>query len=117
MTISNHTPMAYDMAMEFIETPIFTDQILKLLDDDGYAKFQQELAANPAIGDLIPGGGGIRKLRVRRPGTGKRGGLRVIYYWITADDQILLLLAYAKAKQGNLTPAQVEVLRELVKDL
>jgi len=109
--------MAYNMPMEFIETPVFTDLILKLLPDDDYAALQQKLAANPAIGDLIPGGGGIRKVRVRRPGTGKRGGLRVIYYWITADDQILLLLAYAKAKQENLTPAQVEELRELVKDL
>lgn len=47
----------------------------------------------------------------------KQGGLRVIYYWITADNQILMLIAYAKAAQENLTPTQVEVLRALVKDL
>jgi|SRR5690625_232133 len=103
--------------MEFIETPLFTSQVLKLLPDDDYAEFQLELAVNPSLGDLIPGGGGIRKVRVKRPGTGKRGGLRVIYYWLTDDDQILLLLVYAKAKQENLTPAQVDELRALVKDL
>lgn len=103
--------------MEFIETPLFTRQILALLPDDDYAALQQDLAANPEKGDLVPSGGGIRKVRSRRPGTGKSGGIRVIYYWITAEDQILMLLAYAKAKQENLTPAQIEELRILVKDL
>jgi hypothetical protein len=103
--------------MEFIETPLFTRQILDLLPDDDYADLQQELADDPQKGDLIPSGGGIRKIRCRRPGTGKSGGIRVIYYWMTAEDQILMLLAYAKAKQENLTPAQIEELRALVKDL
>lgn len=103
--------------MEFIETPLFTRQILALLSDEDYAELQLALAKNPRQGDLIPGGGGIRKVRFRRPGAGKQGGLRVIYYWITADDQILMLIAYAKAVQENLTPTQVEVLRALVKDL
>lgn len=103
--------------MEFIETPLFTKQILDLLPDDEYAELQVILAANPQRGDLIPSGGGIRKIRHARPGTGKSGGIRVIYYWITAEDQILMLLAYPKAKQENLTPAQIDELRTLVKDL
>jgi hypothetical protein len=103
--------------MEFIETPLFTRQILELLPDEDYAELQRSLVRNPGQGDLIPGGGGIRKVRFRRPGAGKQGGLRVIYYWITADDQILMLIAYAKAVQENLTLAQVETLRALVKDL
>ena len=103
--------------MEFIETPLFTRQILDLLPDEDYADLQEELAANPQKGDLIPGGGGIRKIRCKRPGTGKSGGIRVIYYWITVEHQILMLIAYPKAKQENLTPAQVEELRALVKDL
>ena len=103
--------------MEFIETPLFTRQILELLSDEDYAELQLGLAANPRRGTLIPGGGGLRKVRFRRPGSGKRGGIRVIYYWITAEDQILMLLAYAKAVRDNLTPAQVGTLRSLVKDL
>lgn len=114
---SQDTPLAYNQAMEFIETPVFTRQILGLLSDDDYADLQQMLAADPAMGDLIPSGGGIRKVRCRRPGVGKSGGIRVIYYWITAENQILMLLAYAKAKQENLTLAQIEELRVLVKGL
>jgi len=103
--------------MEFIETPLFTRQIVDLLPDDDYAELQQILATNPRRGDLIPSGGGIRKVRHARPGMGKSGGIRVIYYWITAEDQIMMLLAYPKAKQENLTPAQIEELRALVKEL
>jgi hypothetical protein len=103
--------------MEFIETPLFTRQILDLLPDDDYAELQRTLAVAPESGCLIPSGGGIRKVRYRRPGTGKSSGIRVIYYWITAEDQILMLLAYAKAKQENLTPVQIEELRVLVKGL
>ncbi|GAA0778438.1 type II toxin-antitoxin system RelE/ParE family toxin [Castellaniella ginsengisoli] len=103
--------------MEFIETPMFTRQILELLPDEDYAELQLALAENPRRGDLIPGGGGIRKIRFRRPGAGKQGGLRVIYYWIAADDQILMLIAYAKTAQENLSSAQIEILRALVKDL
>jgi len=76
---------------------------------------QERLAADPTAGDLIPRSGGLRKIRMPLPGRGKRGGARVIYYWVGARSQIYRLLAYAKNVQENLTEAQLKVLRELVK--
>ena len=102
--------------MELIETTIFTGQITDLLDDDEYSKFQMLLAQNPAAGALIRGGGGIRKIRVAARSHGKRGGARVIYYWARRQDQILLLLAYAKNATADLTPKQAAGLGELVKE-
>ncbi len=64
--------------MIFIETPAFTDDILRLMPDDLYAKLQEHLADHPDAGDLIEGTGGVRKVRWRLPGTGKSGGVRVI---------------------------------------
>jgi len=103
--------------MEFIETPIFTKLITELLPDDSYRLLQDDIAKNPQIGDLIPGGGGIRKLRFALPGRGKRGGARLIYYWQTSKDRIYMLLAYAKAKKENLEPEQTALLKALVKEL
>ncbi|NMG49186.1 hypothetical protein GO613_13845 [Azoarcus communis] len=103
--------------MEFIETPVFTRLITGLLSDDDYAKLQLQLADRPDSGDVIPGGGGIRKLRYALPGRGKSGGIRVIYYWIKDDGQILMLVAYPKSKKDTLTDAEVALLRELVKGL
>ena len=71
--------------MEFIETPIFTREIRRLLSDDEYRRMQIALLLRPDIGDLIQGSGGLRKLRWRIAGQGKRGGLRVIYYWVVPD--------------------------------
>jgi hypothetical protein len=103
--------------MEFIETSVFTKLITELLPDDSYRLLQDDLAKNPQAGDLIPAGGGIRKLRFALPGKGKRGGARLIYYWQTSKDKIYLLLAYAKAKKENLEPAQITILKALVKEL
>jgi hypothetical protein len=66
--------------MELIETPIFTKRISSILSDDEYGQMQWALAINPEAGPVIPGGGGLRKLRWRASGKGKRGGIRVIYY-------------------------------------
>jgi len=66
--------------MVFIETPTFTKTITGLLTDDEYRLLQNELAQNPEEGDLIPGGGGVRKIRFAAQGKGKRGGARLIYY-------------------------------------
>ena len=110
--------MADNMSiMEFIETPVFTKLITELLPDDSYRLLQDALAKNPQAGDLIPGGGGIRKLRFALPGKGKRGGARLIYYWQTSKDKTYMLLAYAKAKKENLEPAQITILKALVKEL
>jgi hypothetical protein len=103
--------------MIFIETPTFTRLIVELLDDQEYARLQAELAKHPDAGDLIRNGGGIRKLRWKREGTGKSGGIRAIYYWITEDDQILMLVAYPKSVKDNLTDRETAMLRDLVKEL
>ncbi len=103
--------------MVFIETPTFTRLITQWLDDDDYSKLQDELSKRPDAGDLIKEGGGIRKLRWKRPGTGKSGGIRIIYYWITDDDQILMLVAYPKAVKDNLTDQEIALLKKLVKEL
>ena len=87
--------------MLFIETSIFTKQIKELVSDDEYRELQQELLVQPDKGDLIKNGGGIRKVRCAQGSKGKSGGIRVIYYWITEDDQIFMLLAYPKSvKEG-----------------
>lgn len=107
----------YFNQMIFIETPTFSRLISELLSDDEYSKLQTELAKRPDVGDLIKDGGGIRKLRWKRAGTGKSGGIRVIYYWLTADNQILMLLAYPKSVKDNLTDKETAILRNLVKEL
>lgn len=101
--------------MIFLETPVFTRQIKDLIDDEAYRGLQLRLVANPEAGDLVPRSGGLRKIRMALPGRGKRGGARVIYYWVAAQSQIYMLLAYAKNVQDNLSEAQLKALRELVK--
>lgn len=103
--------------MEFIETPVFTKLITALLSDEEYTGLQKLLIENPERGDLIRGGGGIRKVRYGRQGTGKSSGIRVIYYWLSEDHQIYMLVAYPKSKKDNLTPDEIAVLCELVKEL
>ncbi|MGC1458382.1 MAG: type II toxin-antitoxin system RelE/ParE family toxin [Steroidobacteraceae bacterium] len=103
--------------MIFIETPVFEEDIQRLMPDETYAEFQQYLADHPDAGDVIQDTGGIRKVRWNLPGTGKRGGVRVIYYWRVAEDQILMLLAYKKAKQSDLTHSQKRALKTVVENL
>ncbi len=103
--------------MEFIETPTFTRLLADLMGDEPYRLLQNVLLQNPERGVLIPGSGGIRKLRFALPGRGKSGGVRVIYYWSKERAQIYLLLIYPKSKKDDLTDQETAVLRELVKEL
>lgn len=113
-----YPPMAYKIqTMEFIETPIFTRMVSALLSDDEYGELQNELVENPERGDLIAGGGGIRKLRYAAQGRGKSGGVRVIYYWIKQDHVIYMLVVYPKSKKDDLSDKETAVLREFVKEL
>ena len=101
--------------MEFVETSIFTQRITKLLTDDEYHDLQAVLAEHPKAGDVIPGAGGLRKLRWRAAGRGKRGGIRIIYYcW--SEDRLSMVFVYDKAEQGDLTLEQLKVLRAYVKE-
>lgn len=103
--------------MEFIETPTFTRQVLALLSDDEYRLLQALLVENPELGDLIKGGGGIRKVRHAAQGRGKSGGVRAIYYWISERNQIYMLLVYPKSSKDDLSDRETAVLRDLVKEL
>lgn len=77
--------------MEFFETTIFTKLIQKLINDEEYHLLQLQLSVRPESGDIIKGSGGIRKLRWFGSERGKRGGIRVIYYYFTEDEQIYML--------------------------
>ena len=102
--------------MIFIETPIFTREVRDLLPDDSCRKMQQAIRVRPEAGNLIQGSGGLRKLRWNLPGTGKRGSLRIIYYWDTPSDTIYMLLVYKKRKQEDLTQDQLKILSKLLKE-
>ena len=86
------------------------------MDDGDYTKLQLALVRRPDWGNVIPGSGGLRKLRWAGSGRGKRGGLRVIYYWHVADDEIWMLLAYPKNEREDLTRDEIKVLRRLVEE-
>jgi mRNA-degrading endonuclease RelE of RelBE toxin-antitoxin system len=102
--------------MVFKETKVFTRQIEKLLPDDEYKELQNELIFNPAAGSIIQRSGGLRKLRWRSATGGKRGGIRVIYYWYVSDDEIFLLLAYGKKQKDDLSAKELKLLRGIVKE-
>jgi hypothetical protein len=103
--------------MDFIETPTFTRMVTALLSDEEYRVMQNQLVDDPERGDLIKGGGGIRKLRYALQGRGKSGGVRVIYYWVKDQDQIYMLVVYPKSKKDDLSDKETALLRELVKEL
>jgi hypothetical protein len=100
-----------------VATPVFTRQITALLSDEEYRRLQEALVSSPLAGALVPGGGGIRKMRMARPGHGKRGGVRVIYFWQESRNTLYMLLAYAKGAKADLSPREIGVLRGLVKAL
>lgn len=100
--------------MQFIETSVFTRQVTSLLADDEHSQLQMALSAQPDLGATIPHSGGLRKVRWSIADRGKRGGVRAIYYWVVAQDQILMLFMYPKSEQDDLTPKQLKILREIV---
>jgi mRNA-degrading endonuclease RelE of RelBE toxin-antitoxin system len=103
--------MAHIEWVVFVETPIFTRRIADYLDDDDYARLQSFLALHPQTGKIIQGSGGIRKMRWAGSGRGKRGGLRVIYYWWVSKDRISMLTVYPKNEKDDLAAEQLRQLR------
>ena len=101
--------------MLFQETSFFTRRIAEIMSDDEYGELQKFLIANPGSGVLIPGGGGIRKIRWSGSGRGKRGGTRIIYYW-EVPDWLLMLFVYKKSDLENLPPEKLPMLRRMVED-
>ena len=100
--------------MVFVELPIFVRCAQDMFSDDDLRELQVTLLKNPAAGDLILGGRGLRKLRVPLPGRGKRGGARVIYYHWVSQDQCLLVFAYAKNVAADLTKDQLRRLADVI---
>lgn len=113
--IDGHTPLAYTR-FEVIESSLFTRQVKELLTEDSYRKLQLYLLLNPDAGDVIPGAGGLRKLRWRLAGRGKRGGARVIYMLRSAGARIHLLFMYAKNIRADLTAQDLRSLRRLISE-
>lgn len=99
-----------------IETPEFITWAAKIWGDAERVEFIDWIAGNPFAGDVIPGTGGLRKVRWSRQGMGKRGGARVVYYTRLASGELVLLLAYAKAKFDNLRPEFLLKLKEKFDD-
>ena len=102
--------------MEFVETPVFTGLITEALDDDEYRALQAALVLRPEQGNLIRGSRGLRKIRWSGRGRGKRGGLRVIYYWDPGRGTCYMLFVYRKSEQGDLTASQVRTLARIVRE-
>jgi mRNA-degrading endonuclease RelE of RelBE toxin-antitoxin system len=92
--------------ISFVETKLFTRLVQEYLSDDEYSRLQQALAADPELGSVIPGSGGVRKMRWSVAGRGKRGGLRIIYFLRTRHGQVWMLTLYAKNVAENI-PAHV----------
>ena len=105
------------MTMEFIENPNLTRHVQDILNDEEYRGLQNTLAADPECGDLVKGGGGIRKVRHAAQGKGKSGGVRAIYYWVKDRHQIYMLVVYPKSKKDDLSDRETAILRNLVKEL
>jgi mRNA-degrading endonuclease RelE of RelBE toxin-antitoxin system len=97
-----------------IETLVFQKQWPLYWSEDERGAFAAYLAGSPNAGDVVPQSGGIRKVRWRRAGTGKSGGVRVIYFTRTAEEEIVLLIIYAKAKTDNITGAKLKEIRRVL---
>ncbi|MDF1654039.1 MAG: type II toxin-antitoxin system RelE/ParE family toxin [Coxiellaceae bacterium] len=108
------TPVAYNVNMVFKETSIFTKLIQLVMSDEEYTKLQEILVDNPKKGDVIKGSGGLRKIRWKASGKGKRSGVRVIYYHLDVNEQVFMLYAYKKNEQSDLTKTQLRVLKQVI---
>lgn len=102
--------------MVILETHAFTRRVVELLSDEHYAQLQADLVARPDAGRLIRGTGGLRKIRWAAKGHGKRGGVRIIYYWYARGEQLLMLLVYPKDEQDDLSERQRRILSKIVED-
>jgi len=101
--------------MVFIETSTFTKLIYGYLSDEEYQALQHFLLLHPDAGDIMPGSGGIRKVRWAMAGRGKRGGVRVIYYWKRRDDEIWMVTLYAKNEASTIPGYVLKQIAEEIK--
>jgi hypothetical protein len=94
------------VTLTFVETPIFSSQLVDCVEDEDFRAFQNELLKNPIQGDLLVGCRGLRKTRMALPGRGKSGGARVIYLYLPEDHILYLFLLFKKSDTANLTKSQ-----------
>ena len=100
--------------MVFIETSTFTKLIGNYLSDDEYSGLQNFLLMRPDAGAIVRGSGGVRKLRWAGAGRGKRGGIRVIYYWKVNDSEVWMLTLYGKNERESIA---AHVLKQIAKEI
>jgi mRNA-degrading endonuclease RelE of RelBE toxin-antitoxin system len=100
--------------MLIVETSVFTRRVVDSLPDEEYRELQEFLTRHPDAGNVIPGSGGLRKLRWTATGKGKRGGSRIIYYWLSQRDTLLMLFVFKKNEQSDLTKGQLKALKAVV---
>jgi mRNA-degrading endonuclease RelE of RelBE toxin-antitoxin system len=115
--LDTNTSLTYLVLMEFIETPEFSALLYRYLTENEYSELQRQLVERPDRAPVIRGSGGVRKLRFAARGSGKSGGVRIIYYWLTAAGQVYLLYLYAKGKKDDLSENEVAALKVFVKQL
>ena len=101
---------------EFIETPYFTRILDQYLDDDEYSSLQAHLNSKPEVGVVVPGSGGVRKLRWRAEGRGKRGGLRIVYFVRLSREEIWMLSIYGKNVRENIPAHVLKAMRREIED-
>ena len=99
-----------------VETPTFERQWPSYWTEEERGAFAAYVARDPTAGDVVPGSGGLRKVRWRMPGVGKSGGVRVIYFVVAADATIVLLTLYSKSKTDNLTGAMLKEIRRALEE-
>ena len=99
-----------------VETLVFQKQWPLYWGEEERGEFAAYIAEFPNSGDVVPKSGGIRKVRWRRPGTGKSGGVRVIYFTRIAEEEVVLLLIYAKSKTDNITGAKLKEIRRVIEN-
>ena len=101
----------------FVELEAFTEEVLRVADEETLRQFEAEIAAKPEAGDLIRHSGGLRKARMKLPGRGKSAGARVIYLWLPVARRFVLFMLYTKAKQADIPPALLARLRVAVETI
>ncbi len=99
-----------------VETLMFEKQWPLYWSEDERGEFAAYIAEFPSAGSVVPGSGGVRKVRWRRPGTGKSGGVGVIYFTRTTEEEVVLLLIYAKARTDNITGSKLKEIRRVIEN-
>ncbi len=102
------------MKVQFVEWPSYSRRRDGRITDDEHIELEEALRKDPQKGTIERGTGGVRKIRVRRPGTGKSGGFRVIYYFVSRRKRIHLLDIYSKGEKDNLTTKQKNQLKKIL---